>query len=89
LVVEPPSAPSTSVLATLLSGSDFFEFQEFRGSLVTTRELLVPLTLLETVDPLLTLVPPSTTWVGSSQTVVPDCTVLGNVVVDGPQAEPP
>jgi hypothetical protein len=77
------SAPSTLDVTTLPSESAFIGFHEFRGgSLTTTRGLRVvlPLTLLEIVGPPPTLVPPSTTWVPSSQTVV---------VVVGPQAELP
>jgi hypothetical protein len=77
--------PWTLVVATLPSGSE--RFQEMRdgslGSLTTTREDWLgdaPLTTVERLDdPSASLVPPSTTWVGTSHTG-PVRTALGTGV---------
>lgn len=72
--------PETLVVAKLPSGSD--RRQELRdgslGSLTTTRGAVgrPPLMIVERLEPSATLVSPSTTWVGTSQTA-PDRTVLG------------
>jgi hypothetical protein len=73
--------PCTLVVARLPSGSD--RRQATRdgslGSLTTTRDELLgdpPLTTVERVDPLASLVPPSTDWTGTSQTG-PVRTLLG------------
>jgi len=84
-------APCTLVVAGLPSGSERrHESREGElGSLTTTRDELdgdAPLTTVERLDPSASLVPPSTTWVGTSQTD-PDRTALG-IGVPGAQGSP-
>lgn len=81
---ESLTVPFTLVVVGLPSGSDLFHatFEGSLGSLdslMTTRDELfetAPLTIVERFDPSASLVPPSTTSTGTSQTA-PDRTVLG------------
>ena len=79
--------PFTLVVVTPPSGSDRFHatFAGSLGSLTTTRDELLetaPLTIVERFDPSASLVPPSTTSVGTSQTA-PERTVLGTGAAGG------
>jgi hypothetical protein len=85
------TVPETVVAAKLPSGSDRRHDDDARedslGSLTTTRDDVpgvAPLTTVERLEPLASLVPPSTTCVGTSQTG-PVCTVLGKGVAGGQQ----
>jgi hypothetical protein len=64
-------APSTVVVATLASGSLLRQEKGdgFLGSLTTTRVgVFEPITLVDRLDESLSVVPPSTTCVGTSHT---------------------
>jgi hypothetical protein len=82
LTEGPSIPPSTVVVARLASGSLRRQENgdESRGWLTTTRELLVPETVVDRPDESAKAVPPSTT--GTSH-IDPYWTVLGTVVPGG------
>jgi len=89
LTDESLTVPWTLVVARLPSGSERLHGPRdgSLGSLTTTRGVLLadaPLTTVERLDPSASLVPPSTTWVGTSQTG-PVRTVLGTGVAGAQQ----
>jgi hypothetical protein len=91
LTAESLVVPETLIVGEVPSGSERRHDDDARedslGSLTTTRDDVLgvaPVTTVERLDPSASLVPPSTTWVGTSQTG-PVCTVLGTGVAGGQQ----